>query len=101
MGWYCTDHEWYLSVSLVLILRSSDDKKDADDQLDKEVTGSTVENVPEPMADQGASEMSRRKRKKKSYGKHFLENNDSKESDNSEENESMQHVVLGCYKCPQ
>ncbi|KAJ7382633.1 hypothetical protein OS493_033689 [Desmophyllum pertusum] len=75
-----------------------DDKKDADDQLEKEMTGTNVrnaENVSENTGeDQGSSKTSQRKRKKKSYGKDFEENDDSEESDSSEENEKSESPVL-------
>lgn len=69
-----------------------DGKKDADDQLENEVSPShisSVEEVTETLqGDQDFSKKPQRKRKRKSYGKDF-EENDNEESDSSEENDSM------------
>ena len=68
-----------------------DEKKDADNQLEKEVTPSHFSNVEEE-TEQGYQELSKkrqRKRKRESYGKDFEDNDDNEESDNSEQNDSM------------
>lgn len=68
-----------------------DEKKDADNQLEKEVTPSHFSNVEEEteQGDQDLSKKPQRKRKRKSYGKDFEENDDNEESDDSEQNDSM------------
>lgn len=70
----------------------TDEKKDADKQLEKEVTPGDVSNEEEvsvTTGNLGSGKKSQRKRKRKSYGKDFKENYDAEESDNSEENDSM------------
>lgn len=70
----------------------TDEKKDADKQLEKEVAPGDVSNEEEVSVtteNQGSGKKSQRKRKRKSYGKDFKENYDAEESDNSEENDSM------------
>ena len=69
----------------------TDEKKDADRQLEKEVTPGDVSNeeVSVTTGNLGSGKKSQRKRKRKSYGKDFKENYDPEESDNSEENDSM------------
>ena len=70
----------------------TDEKKDADKQLEKEVAPGYVSNEEEVSVtteNQGSGKKSQRKRKRKSYGKDFKENYDAEESDNSEENDSM------------
>lgn len=68
-----------------------DGKKDADDQLENELSPShsCVEEVSKTaQGDKDLSKKPQRKRKRKSYGKDF-EENDNEESDSSEENDSM------------
>lgn len=48
-----------------------------------------MEEVSGTTGNQGSGKKSQRKRKSKSYGKDFKENDDTEESDNSEENNSM------------
>ena len=72
----------------------TDEKKDADKQLEKEVTPGDVSNEEEvsvTTGNQGSGKKSQRKRK--SYGKDFKENYDAEESDNSEENDSMYCLI--------
>ena len=74
----------------------TDEKKDADEQLEKEVTPGDVSNEEEVSVTtgiQGSGKKSQRKRKRKSYGKDFKENYDAEESDNSEENDSMYCLI--------
>lgn len=70
----------------------TDEKKNADKQLEREVTPGDVSNEEEvsvTTGSQGSGKKSQTKRKKKGYGKDFKENYDAEESDNSEENDSM------------
>ena len=70
----------------------TDEKKNADKQLEREVTPGDVSNKEEvsvTTGNLGSGKKSQRKRKRKSYGKDFKENYDAEESDNSEENDSM------------
>lgn len=70
-----------------------DGKKDAENQLKNEVTPSNICNVEEVSEtvheDQELSKKPQRKRKRKSYGKDFEEDDDKEESDNSEQNHGM------------
>ena len=50
---------------------------------------SDVDEVPESTGDHDSGKKPQRKRKRKSYGKDFEENDDSEDSDNSEENHGM------------
>lgn len=58
------------------------DKKDADKQLERELTGST-KTIAETLSDEVLSTKSQRKRKKKSYGVEFEEDSISGTEENS------------------